>query len=220
MSVVVEFSLPPDDFALGSALAPGADVEVALEAVVPVGGDRVPLVWVTGGDLEAFEPAARAAEPVSDLRLLERFEDDALYRLEWSPPADGVLSALAEHGAAVLEATRLRRWRFQVRFHAHDHLREFHAFCRANDVDVSVTRVAVLDDASGAGPRFDLTPEQREALLLAVRGGYFEVPRRTDLSTIADELGISRQTTSNRVRRGVDRVLQSTLLGHGSRNRS
>ena len=220
MSVVVEFSLPPDDFALGSALAPGVDVEVALEAVVPVSHARVPFVWVTGGDLDAFERAASAADSVSDLRLLERFDDGALYRFEWSPAADGVLAALAEHGAAVLEATRLRRWRFRVRFHDHDHLREFHAFCRSNDVDVSVTRVAVLRDASGAGPRFDLTPEQREALVLAVRGGYFEVPRRTDLTAIADELGISQQATSNRVRRGVDRVPRATLLGHGSRNRS
>lgn len=219
MSVVVEFSLPSDDFALGSALASDADVEIALEAVVPTCGERVPLVWVNGGDLAAFERAARAAEPVSGLTRLDRVGADALYRVEWSSTTNELLAGLADHGAVVLEATRLRRWRFRVRFHDHDLLREFHSYCRGNGLDVTVTRVAVLEHSTGAGSRFDLTPEQREALLLAVRGGYFEVPRRTDLSAIADELGISQQATSNRIRRGVDRVLRAALLGHGGRHR-
>lgn len=219
MSVVVDFSVPPDDFALGSALPSGEDVDIAIEAVVPTSGDRVPYVWVSGGDLDAFERGTRDSTAVLDLTLLERLDEDALYRIEWSPDANGLLTGLADHGAAVLEATRLRRWRFRVRFHEHDLLRDFHGFCRENDVEVSVTRVAVLETPTGAGPRFDLTPEQREALLLAVRGGYFEVPRRSDLSAIADELGISRQATSKRIRRGVDRVLRGALLGHGRRDR-
>lgn len=217
MSVVVEFSLPPDDFPLGSALSSDPDVEVALETVVPTRGARVPFVWATGGDLAAFERTVRDDEAVSELTMLDRVGDDALYRVHWSRAEDGLLAALDEHGGAVLEATRLRRWRFRVRFHDHDHLREFHAFCRADDLDVSVTRAAVLKPPPEAGPGSDLTDGQLEALLLALRSGYFEVPRRTDLPAIADELGISRRATSNRIRRGVDRVLRESFSGRGSR---
>lgn len=216
MSVVVEFSLPSDDFALGSALSAGADVEVVLEAVVPIRGERVPFVWVSG-DVDSFESAARAVGAVAELARLDRVGEDVLYRIAWSSGADAFLAAIAEHGGAVLSATRLRRWEFRVRFHDHDDLREFHVFCRENDLDVRVTRVAVLDGSSRAGPEFDLTPRQREALLVAVRGGYFEVPRQTDLSAIAADLDVSRQTASSRIRRGVDRVLRATLLGHRSR---
>lgn len=220
MSVVVDFSVPADDFPLGSAITSVGEVEVTLEAVVPTGGDRVPYVWVTGDDLATFERGARDAEGVAAVTRLDRVGEDALYRFEWSADADGLLAGLADHEAVVLDATLLHRWCFRVRFHHHDLLREFYESCRDEGVDLLVTRVSVLEETPPVpGATLDLTPRQREALLLAVRRGHFEVPRRTDLSDLATELGISRQATSTRIRRGVDNVLRATLLGSGGRGR-
>ena len=213
MSVVVEFSISGEDFPLGSALTAGGDAEVSIEGVVPIRGERAPYVWVSNGDLEAFERGARAAEAVLDVTRLDRLDGDALYRVEWSADADGLLAGLAQYEAVVLEATWLHRWRFRVRFHDHALLREFYVFCRDHDVDLSVTRVSVLEEKPGPGPSFDLTAQQRRALVIAVEEGHFEVPRRIDLPAIAGELGISERATSNRIRRGVDRVLRSALLG-------
>ena len=211
MSVVVEFSVPPDGFHFDSALDPDEEVQIALEAVVPTGDGRFPYVWVSGADPTAFERAAREDPDVAGVTRLDRFGEDALYRIDWAPDADGLLAGLADHEAVVLEATRLRRWHFRVRFHAHERLPEFYAFCRDRDLGLSVSRVAVLEQRSVSGPAAELTAEQREALELAVREGYFEVPSRGDLSAIAGELGITQQATSNRIRRGVDRVLRSVL---------
>ena len=45
-----------------------------------------------------------------------------------------------------------------------------------------------------------LTEKQREAMNLAVRRGYYANPREVDLDTLADELGISHQALSHRLR--------------------
>jgi predicted DNA binding protein len=46
-----------------------------------------------------------------------------------------------------------------------------------------------------------------------VQRGYFEIPRRVTLTDLAEELGITRQATSERIRRGVNAVLRSVLVG-------
>lgn len=217
MGVLAELSISAEDFPLGSALGSNGDVEIALEAVVPVLAEVAPYVWVRGSDPVSFEGESRTADGVVDLVRLDRAGDDTLYRVEWSPEADGVLARFAEHGAAVLEATRLGRWRIRARFHDNDRLRGFYETCRDDGVDVSVTRVSVVEGPTVRAPAFDLAPRQREALLLALEAGHFEVPRRTDVSAIAAELGISRRVTSHRIRRGIERILQAALVGPGNR---
>jgi len=55
-----------------------------------------------------------------------------------------------------------------------------------------------------------------EALVSAVERGYFEVPRGVTLGDIADDLGISQQAASERVRRGTNTVLRTVLLSRSA----
>nr|WP_255473553.1 helix-turn-helix domain-containing protein [Halogeometricum sp. CBA1124] len=48
-----------------------------------------------------------------------------------------------------------------------------------------------------------MTDLQRETLALAIRRGYFEVPRSATLSDLAAELGVSKQAVSERLRRAL-----------------
>lgn len=45
----------------------------------------------------------------------------------------------------------------------------------------------------------EITDKQREAVRAAVRAGYYETPRRADLSELAEELGVSRSAVSQRL---------------------
>ncbi len=54
----------------------------------------------------------------------------------------------------------------------------------------------------------DLTPRQRELLSLAWNLGYFDIPARVDLQKIADLTGLSRNTVSQHLRRGMRRILR------------
>jgi len=220
MSVIVEFELSTEDFLFGSALATVEEMDLELEAIVPTGTRIVPYFWATGETFEAFERHVLDDPDIAAIRQLDRIEDTALYRVEWTADPTGLLDGLASTEAVVLEAATVDEgWHFRVRFPDHDLLGRFYNFCTEGTIPIDVERVYTLAEASRAGRAFDLTPAQREAIVLAVRCGYFRVPRETDLSAVAAELGISQQAASKRVRRGADKVLSGALLAPRERSR-
>lgn len=80
-----------------------------------------------------------------------------------------------------------------------------------NDVDVLV-------EAVGTGPvapnnvAEGLSPKQRRAVEVAVRVGYYEVPRQATTEDVADELGCATATASEHLRKAEANIL-STLCG-------
>lgn len=56
-----------------------------------------------------------------------------------------------------------------------------------------------------------LTQVERETLETAVEHGYFESPRDTSLSGLADELDVSPSAASKNLRRGQEKVVSSVL---------
>lgn len=57
-----------------------------------------------------------------------------------------------------------------------------------------------------------LTDRQRECLEVALREGYFDVPRGCTLVDVAAELGVDKSSASETIRRGSARVLEWFLL--------
>lgn len=58
-----------------------------------------------------------------------------------------------------------------------------------------------------------LPREQREALLAAVEHGYYETPRRIDLTDLAGSLGVPRSTLSYRLRRAEAALAREFVAG-------
>lgn len=56
-----------------------------------------------------------------------------------------------------------------------------------------------------------LTDKQRETLALALREGYYERPRETDLSNLADRLDISKSAVSQRLRTAEIKLIKAAL---------
>lgn len=50
-------------------------------------------------------------------------------------------------------------------------------------------------------------PRQREVLNVAFERGYYEIPRETTLEEVADEIGITKTTASNHLRKAERRVI-------------
>ncbi|ODR82855.1 DNA-binding protein [Haladaptatus sp. W1] len=48
----------------------------------------------------------------------------------------------------------------------------------------------------------ELTEQQHETLRSAMEWGYYEIPRRATATDLAEELGVSHQAISERLRRG------------------
>ena len=212
MSVILEFSIANDGFQLGEVLTGQPDMHLELERVVPTGQMIMPFVWATGENHAAFEEKVRAHPLVKELRILDKFSDSALYRIEWDDSPTDLIEGIAQSDGIVLEARGGSRWTFRLRFPDHDKLSSFHNFVLERDLPIHIDRTYTLTEPTDHGHRFDLSTEQREALLLALERGYFASPSEIELEALADELDISRQALSTRIRTANEQVLQKALL--------
>ena len=217
MSVLLEFTIDSEQFKLGSVLSGGGTLEFELERIVPTGGYIMPFVWVsTDGDpvqeLPRFEESVRDSAQVHEVLALDRVADGGLYRIEWEEQEEGLIQALARTDATVLEAYGNETWSFRIRFIDHDRLTDFYNYLTEHDIEVHIERTYTFAPESARKRDFGLTNEQREALVLALRRGYFETPSEVSLEELAAELGISKQAVSNRIRLGNKKILQPLLL--------
>lgn len=57
----------------------------------------------------------------------------------------------------------------------------------------------------------ELTPRQREVLTLAVKTGYYELPRETTTEALAGELGVTRRTAEDHLRRAERKLIVSLV---------
>lgn len=215
MSVSAHFRVPAEQFPLGDALSVGDEVHIRLESVVPTADAVVPYLWVSSEVPTRVIDAFRNSEYVESARLVDEVGSETLVRVHWASDPDGLIGLISDSDAVLLEGEgRGEYWSFRLRFTEHRHLSSFYQACVDHGFSPAVDGV---NDPLGSGydDRFSLTAAQQEALLAALESGYYEVPRRITLEGLATELGISDTALSQRLRRGLTRVLTSTL-GHES----
>ena len=217
MSVLLEFTVDAGEFKLGHVLSNGGNLHFELERIVPTSDHVMPFVWVaTDGDpavdMPAFEERVRDSDRVRELLALDQVSDGGLYRIEWAEDGEGLIRALAESEATVLEAVGNATWTFRVRFSDHDHLTDFHNAITDYGTTIHIERTYTFAEETARRRDFGLTPEQREALVLALRRGYFATPSEASLDELAEELGVTKQAVSNRIRRGNEKMLRPLLL--------
>lgn len=212
MSVILEFSIPATGFQLGNVLSGPPDMQIELERIVPTGNMVMPFVWATGENHEEFAKTVQSHSSVKQFLELDSIGDSRLYRIEWEEPPVDLLEGISRADAVVLEVRGGVEWSFRLRFPDHEKLAAFHNYILEHTIPVHIDRTYTLSETTEHGHRFDLTPEQREALVLALRNGYFETPSKVSLDDLADKLGITRQALSNRIRRANEKVLTDVLL--------
>ncbi|MFC7045991.1 helix-turn-helix domain-containing protein [Halobacteriaceae archaeon GCM10025711] len=217
MSVLLEFTVDNDDFALGEVLG-SADVGVIeLERIVPSGETVMPFFWTERSGKAELEASVEGSDYIENLTVLDRVGDRTLYRVAWTGEYEDLIEGITATEGTILEARGNEEWFFRLRFLDHQHVADFYNFCTEHAIPVRVGRVYTLTEESLQGRMFDLTEEQRDALLLALRRGYFATPRGVTMDDLADELGISQQAFSERLRRGEEKILENVLLATGGR---
>ncbi len=218
MVVVAELTIQSADFPLGALSLQDPDMHIELERVVPSKSDVFPFFWAHGGDFGNFEENVRSLETVEELVALHRVDDTVLYRVTWGKDVENFVDATVETAATIIEARGNVEWHFQLRFPDHRGLTDFHNYCMDHDIPFRLGRVYTLDEEFGAKYNFGLTAEQREALLIALERGYFKIPRDASLAEVAEEIGISQQAASERIRRAVETILAKVMLPASAEN--
>lgn len=210
MSVVLELSVPGSETSFGSVLNTVPEIRIRFEQVVPIGMRSFSYVWVNVPERATFEETLQRHAIAESFDFLQRENGEFLYRIDWQPGTDPFLRALEEVDAAVLQASGdVNGWHFDLRFDTHEDVSRFQRYCTEQDIPISIERI--ITGSTGEHPGELLSPCQRQTVALALERGYFEIPRRTTMVELAEELGISNQAVSARLRRAMERLGQQAL---------
>ena len=218
MTILAGIAVDAAEFAIGQVLD-HTTTRIELTQFVPMNGGLTPYFWKEAdGEKAAFEQRVRADERVASLTDLDGRVGAHLYHIEWASEMDGFLSAvhdadiLVEDGHTTQEG---QRWLFRLRAWDREELSAFQQACFDHDVPLDIRRVHHNPDTGPAeGPiGHRLSDKQREALVLALQQGYFEIPRGTSQTALAEEVGITRQSFSRRLKRAQRTVFEDVFWG-------
>jgi predicted DNA binding protein len=211
MATEATFTIPSNQFPLGTVFEQLPGVTVELERIIPAQDVVIPYFWVRGVDVDDIEDAFRDHPGVTDIRLVDSVADEYLLRVKWTLGYDGVLGTLMETGVPLIEAVGTNeQWTFDIRGDDRRDIAAFQDRCRELEIPITLTKLHALTPID-SGADTALTDSQEEALVLAYERGYFNTPREITMADLGDELGISQQAVASRIRRGVSSILGSTL---------
>ncbi|WP_415380460.1 bacterio-opsin activator domain-containing protein [Halosimplex sp. TS25] len=212
MSIFGEFRVPADAFAFQQTFGAEPDMVIEIERVVATDKEYLtPYFWVSGVTPETFEEAARTDDSFTDLRRLDKSEAMTMYRAEWQSHVESLVFAYTSIGASILEASgHQNEWVLRMRFDDQDNLNAFTEYLNEHDISFQLDRLHEITNPR-TGEQFGLTPKQQEAIVTAWGLGYFDLPREASMAEVADELGITAQSFSDRLRRAQHTLVANTL---------
>ena len=212
MATITRASIPAAQFALHDTLesVPGAEFEI-LQLVADRQDRVMPFLWATADDPDELPEALQADPSTENVEVLAEMDEEYLFRLEWTTHTRMILHVIVEEEGTILEGTgKDGRWRFEILFPAHDAVSSTYEFCEEYGIDLDLEQISRLADSFRRG-RYGLTESQYETITRAYEGGYYSVPRGKNLEDLAEELGVSHQALSERLRRGHETLIQNGL---------
>lgn len=212
MGVIAELRVPAGEFALSGTVAAFEEGEFKIERIVAHDQDRVmPYVWVSAPEFDGLEEALEADETVEEARLISDLEDERLYEMEWVGHIEALVRILVEEKGTVLAADGgVDGWLLRTLFPEREALSRTYEYCTSNGLSIDVQSVYELHD--GRKGRFGLTDEQQNTLEAAFERGYYEIPREVTRDGLSDELGVSGQSLSERLRRAHRNLVENTVI--------
>jgi len=211
VSTITDIRVPADVFPLGRILQAYPDVEIELERVVPTRDEIIPLFWVESGNERAVEETLKEDPLVLEIAALTRTPDRILYSVNWSSDIDSLLGIIMDLDVDVLTAEgTANHWEFRLQFADREQLTQFRRACQNEDIPLDLLRVYNQTMPPNEGP---LTAEQSDALATAYERGFWNVPREITQKELAKLVGISDNSMSQRLRRGVKVAVEELLYG-------
>ena len=172
---------------------------------------------IESSDFRRFEEGLRNDHTVGDFeRVSETGDDRAIYSFEYTDEAKILSPVISAANGVILDMENDgSAWTLAVWMPDRTDLAHLWDYAQGNDVDIDLLRV---NEYAGIGTTdAGLTDSQREALLVAFERGYFEEPRDATLSDVAAELDISQPAASGLVRRGIKRLIVSSMMDDNER---
>jgi hypothetical protein len=167
---------------------------------------------VSSSDLCRFEEGLRNDHTIGAFeRVTETGEDEAIYSVKYTDRATVLSPVVSTANGVILDMENEgSAWMLTVWMSERTDLAHLWDYARRNDIGIELLRVN--EYASLGSADAGLTDSQREALLVAFEKGYFEEPRDATLGEVAAELDISQPAASGLLRRGIKRLIVSSMM--------
>lgn len=213
--IIATFSLPHDAVALKQAFQELPELEVEAERIAAHSRAWVmPCLWAANAEFDTVDEVLTADPSVNEIVEAYEFADEKYYQLDWADEVDERIDAYVDQRGSILDAeANADEWQMRIRFVDRE---QFDAFRDALAEQGTWFELRDLTEPGAPRQTFGkLTPDQRNALVAAREQGYFEVPRQTTVRKLADELDVSHQAVSERLRRGITNLIDATLTTEG-----
>lgn len=212
MATVVDMTIPTSQFALTETfdVVPGATVEsVCVAAHSP--GSVLPFLRARTSKTTEFDDALRADTTTRRVTSLSAEDDCTLYRIRWAPQVRRVIETFVQADGSLLGVNgEADRWKLRLLFPDQASVSKTYNNWRDHSIDPSIQRVNGVSDTVDYNG-IDLSSCQEETLIEAFQSDYYDVPRGITLDGLADELDVSHQALSERLRRGHRNLIATTL---------
>jgi len=219
VSTLVWFRVPAESFVLEKTLSSTPGLRAKIQPTVlyqPESNRSVRLLWVAYDDLETLEASIESDDSVRGVSLVAAFEErhEWLFRAELETGAPS--SLLTATNAIILSAcSQSTAWDVCMLFPDRQTLSRAYETCLDRGSEIHIMRVREVSEIDHVGGT-DITLKQYEALTVAHRLGYYEIPSRTSVEEIAEALDISHQALSERLCRGHRNLIQTFLKNEES----
>lgn len=211
MSVTIEAHVDADEFEFGRTIESVDGVRIELETIIPIGEQALPLIEIHDENHQGFAEELRERPAVAAVVAVEEHDERGVYAVEWHETPDAFFESVRDQDAQILSAVRPdAHWEFEIRFPSQEALAAFREEIDRAELGFEVARVSE-SDRSTANPGEGLSEPQREALDLAISGGYYSIPRQVTTAELAEELGVSDQAVVERLRRATVALARERL---------
>ncbi|MDS0477562.1 helix-turn-helix domain-containing protein [Natrinema sp. 1APR25-10V2] len=207
MTSIADIEIPADGTGTGQLFEDVPSLSCEMERVIASSGHGL---WLSGPSQSEIEDALDEADAIGTYSQISSDEDRWLYDIEFEPDTVDPFEIVLEEGGTVLSASASNgTWLLSVRVVDRESVSSL--YDRLDDNDVTPTIVRLFDLAEETHSQCGLTTRQYETLVAAIDHGYFEIPREVSMQELSEELGISHQALSERLRRAYRALVTSEL---------
>lgn len=216
MTTLCPQSVPAEEFGLGETFQAIPAARVASEPVVASSfSASQSLLRTRAPDRQQLETAFDADPSVAEWTRVTGGASSWLYWIEWARSVSLAHQMLTGAGAMILSAHGSgREWTVRILCPSREACSQTHTACTEHNLSPTIDAIRAVDSADLM--QHGLTDAQYTALVQAYEMDYFTVPREVDLQTVADELAISHQALSERLRRAHKTMIETTLCRQGA----
>lgn len=219
----VQFAHPDGALVYTLEELPSVNVRVLREASTDPEHDASVFMF-RGSTLEELESVLSSDPCVAETHPMPNYQGMDVFGIQFSPDTELLAPVVTEQQGFSLEARRTdpesgmhgwwERWLFAQR----DGLNRVWEYARDAGFQFDVLSINEFRP-EGSAATGALTEEQRETLLFAYDRGYFKEPRETSLEELAGEMSLSSTAVGGRIRRGVNALVEATVVQESERPR-